>query len=446
MNVQWTGYDVNGAPIRGVIDAPSTAEARELLRKRGVFVSSVSQADEGAQVDSARGRTGTLGTQAGESVGIAGIITGGYSSLASAFGATSRLRSTGLMVRQLAVLVQTGTPLAESLLVLEKQIPDGRFREVMRDVRERVENGGTLNESMAAHPKWFGPVVTSLIAAGESRGKLAEMLLRIATLNRQEVKVRQSLSGAMIYPSLLMAIAFAVVVAMVAFVMPRFQGMFENLGADLPPTTQVLMSASAFLRTWWWAVLAAVVPGGLGLLAWVVSESGRGVRDRALLMLPQVRGVARSLITARIARILGVLLDGRVTLVDALALTSASAGNGLYQSLLREAQDAVTRGESMCGALSDARLIPASVCEAVRSGERSGQLAAVLLSVADFMDEDNEISLRTISSLIEPVILIVLGLVVGVIATSMFLPLFDLTSAGGGAGGAGSVGGTGGAP
>jgi type IV pilus assembly protein PilC len=433
VNVRWNGYDVNGSPARGVIDAPSIGEAREMLRKRGVFVSGLSEADAASDQRS-DGTRANQSANASSSGGALGMVTSGWTSLSMAFGATSRLRSTGLMVRQLAVLVQTGTPLAESLLVLEKQIPDGPFREVMRDVRERVENGGTLNEAMASHPAWFGPVVTSLIAAGESRGKLADMLLRIATLNRQEVKVRQSLSGAMIYPSLLLFIAFIVVVAMVAFVMPRFEGMFENLGADLPPTTQMLMSASAFLRAWWWAVLLVTVPTGLGGLAWLLSESGRGLRDRALLMLPQIRGVARSLITARIARILGVLLEGRVTLVDALALTGASAGNSLYRTLLREAQDAVTRGESMCGALSDARLIPPSVCEAVRSGERSGQLAPVLLSVADFMDEDNEISLRTISSLIEPIILIVLGLVVGVIATSMFLPLFDLTSAGGGAG------------
>jgi type II secretory pathway component PulF len=192
------------------------------------------------------------------------------------------------------------------------------------------------------------------------------------------------------------------------------------------------MVLSALLRSYWWAVLGSVVAVGVGLKVWLSSAAGRESLDRALLTTPQVGKMSRSFATARIARMLGTLLDGKVALLDALELTKQSMRNSLYVGLLTRAQEAVTRGENVSSALADPMLIDASVCDALRSGEKTGRMSTVLVSVADHMDEDNEVLLKTLTGLMEPAILVILGLIVGVIAISMFLPLFDLTAASGG--------------
>lgn len=292
-----------------------------------------------------------------------------------------------------------------------------------------------VSEVMARHPENFDAIARSLVTAGEQGAKLEPLLDRLARLMRQQVRTRKMLLGAMIYPCLLITIACVVLAAMVGFVMPRFEGLFKSLQAPLPPSTRVLMDIGAFLRSNWWMVLGGVAAGVVSLMAYLKSSGGQRARDHALVRLPQIGRAVRSLATARVARVLGVLLDGRVPLLDALKLLRGATGNAAYAELVERAEQAVTRGEGLAAALSGGNLIPPSVCEAIRNGEKSGRLGAVLTSVADYMDEDNEVVLKTATNLIEPIILMVMGLLVGAVAISMFLPLFDLTSASGTGGG-----------
>jgi len=220
---------------------------------------------------------------------------------------------------------------------------------------------------------------------------------------------------------------------MLGFVLPRFEGLFKSLDTPLPPTTKVLMAASHLLRERWYFAAGGVALVGFSFKMWITSTTGRLSIDRFSVRAPQVSKVTRSFATARIARVLGVLVAGKVPLIDAIKLTRLSSNNTLYQALLDRAEDAVTRGENISSAFADPVLIHPSVCEALRSAERSGQIGPVLLSMADHLDEDNEILVKSAASIIEPLILMILGVLVGGVAISMFLPLFDLTAAGGGA-------------
>lgn len=411
MKFRCAAYDRAGRAISEVVEAADAREASEALRRRGVFVSSV-EPEQAPRAESTPGG-GTRG--------------GG-----------SRLKNLAAFARQLSVLIATGTPLAEALASVERQAPDGAWRAVLSDLRRRVEEGRQLSEAMQAHPGWFDPVSRSMVAAGESGGRLEAMLDRLAKLTRQQQKVRSSIIGAMVYPSLLICVAGAVLVVMLVFVMPRFEGLFKTLTTPLPPSTRVLMSAGRALREEWPYFVGGAVAAGVGVRLALGGARGRPARDALLVRLPQIGAIARGVATARLARVLGVLLEGKVPLLDALRLARESAGNTQYTGLMAAAEEAVGRGESVSAVFASPegrRLVSASVFEAVRSGERSGQMAPALLTIADALDEDNELVLRSLASIVEPLILIALGLIVGGVAMSMFLPLFDLTAASGPGGG-----------
>ena len=247
--------------------------------------------------------------------------------------------------------------------------------------------------------------------------------------------VRQTVAGAMVYPCLLVVVAISVLIVMMCFVMPRFSGLFQTLDAPLPPTTKLLMSISWFLRSWWWALAGVLALAGVGLVAWIGTAPGKQAFDSLILKAPQIGRLSRSLITARIARLMGLLLESRVPMLECLTLTRQSLTNENYARLMDRTQESLTRGEPFSSVLGSDGLISPSVVEAVRNAERTGQVGPVLSSMADFLDEENEVIVKSLTSLLEPLILITLGLVVGFVAISMFLPLFDLTSTAGGGGG-----------
>ncbi len=405
MKLTYEAIDETGKDVADEIEAISAADATETLRGLGLTVTTISE------VRRARIATDSAHTVRGQ---------------------PRRLKNLMLMARQLAVLIRTGTPLADALGAIARQLPEGPWRNVVSDVHEQVEGGSTLSEAMRRYPACFNDICTSLVAAGESSGRLEALLDRLAQLTRQQLKVQRTLMSAMIYPLLLMIVGLGVVVAMVVFVLPRFSDLFASLDAPLPPSTAILMAAADFLRGRWWMILIALVAVAIATKIAFSRPAGRRGLDRALVRMPGCGHVVRSLLTARFARVLGVLLESRVPLLEALELVRQSTGNILYADLLGRAQEAVVRGESLSAVLATSTLISPYVSEAIRHGEQSGQISPVLLEMAEFMDEENESLVSTLARLVEPIMLIVLGGIVGVIAISIFLPLFDLTSLAGG--------------
>lgn len=403
MRFRYDGLGPDGAPAKGTVDAPSEREAQESLRRRGLFVTKIARDEDAASP--------AAGAPSGSSGGMRGS------------------KELSHFLRQLAVLVSTGTPLVESIAALERQTPDGPWKDTLVDVRRRVEEGAQFSEAMAHHSRRFDAVCRSLVAAGESGGRLPEMLERLAMLVRQQQKIRGAVVGALVYPALLMLVSAGVITAMLFFVLPRFEGLFQTLGAPVPTSTRILLDLAQYLRNNWYWVLGGVVAAAVAARLWLTSPVGRRTVHRALVTLPTVGNVFRSMATARMARVLGVLLEGKVVLLDSIRLARESSGNACFADMLAQAEEHVSRGEAMSAVFSSSGLVPGAVCEAVRSGERTGRIGQVLTSVADYMDEDNELLVKTLMGIIEPVILIGLGVVISLLSASMFLPLFDLTSA-----------------
>jgi len=280
---------------------------------------------------------------------------------------------------------------------------------------------------MAKYPA-FDELYRAMIAAGESGGDFQNILNRLTKIVRQELSIRNSVSGAMVYPSLLLVVASGVLVLLAFTVLPRFKELFETLDAPIPASTSMIMVTAEYAKTYWWIVLAVVGVTGFCLFKWIRTEKGNRIKDIVHIRIPVFGKLVREFKTAKFARVLGVLMEARVPLLESLEIAQNSSNNVLYEELIVSARDKVERGESMSDAFSGSSLLSTSVCEAIRNGEQTGRVGEVLMSLADIMDEDNDIVIRSLTSIIEPLILVVLGLFVGFIALSLFLPLFDLTA------------------
>lgn len=403
MKLAYCACDKSGQKVADTIEAPDPGSAAESLRRRGLYVIEIAEADQ-LPARSAGGGSGGPGR-------------------------TRRIKDLALFTRQLSVLVSTGTPLVQAIGALERQVKEGPWRNVISSIRTRLEEGTSLSEAMEGRREYFDSAYCSLVAAGESSGKLAAMLDRLAGLKQKQLHVRNSIIGAIVYPSFLTVIAAAVFAMLLVFVVPRFAELFDTLDVPLPTSTRILVGFSAVFRSYWWVMLAGLIGSILAMRMWVRTPGGRRAVDTLVLRLPKIGGIVKSFAVARITRLLGVLLHSHVPILEALKLTTHAASNVHYSELIARAEDMVARGEPIWSAFSDTDLVSPSVCEAVRNGEQSGQLGTLLLNVADFLDDENEIVTRSLTSIIEPVILVVLGLLVGVVAISLFLPLFDLTAA-----------------
>lgn len=411
MKFAYEAFDAAGKRSRGTVEAAGQHEAAEALRRQGLFAASVDAAVAGG--GGGRDDPAAAPAVAGRRVRM---------------GKGRKLKNLAIFTRQLSVLVACGTPLADALGALERQSKDVAWREVVAALRLRVEEGVPLSDAMAGYPDVFDAVARSLVAAGEAGGIFDKMLDRLAVLTKKSLHVRQAIVGAMVYPALLIVLAVNVLCSMLLFVLPKFADMFASLDAPLPPTTRMLMQVSELLRGYWWAGLIGVAGGVVGARYWLRTAGGRRAVDTFAVYAPVLRTITRSFAVARITRVLGTLLNGRLPMLDALSLARQTARNVHFAALVARAEEAVNRGSTVSSAFAEGDLVQPAVVEAIRSGEQSGQVAALMLNMADFLDEENEVVVKSLTSILEPVILIGLGVVVGFIAVSMFLPLFDLTS------------------
>lgn len=413
MKLRFRAFDALGKASDGFVEAADEAEARALLRRDGLFVASVSPAADQPGSAALPSRLASA--------------RGGRARPRSLRG-RKRIRALATWARQLALLVSTGTPVVEAVSALELQCRDAPWAQVLARVRSRIEDGAALSQALEAEPAAFDPVVCSLVAAGESSGKLDVMLTRLADLLNNQLRVRDALVGALIYPAVLVGVSTGVLAVMVCYVLPRFSGLFKTLNVPLPPTTSALMGLSAFVRAYWWAVLLLLV-GGVGAAAYALSTArGRRARDTFLVRAWRLGRIFRSIATARMAKLLGTLLESRVPLLESLELARRASVNCLYADLLTRIKDAVTRGEAMSAELSASPLIEPALAQAVRNGEKTGRVPEVLSAMAAFLDEENQSLVKSLTTILEPAILLALGVIVGFVATSMFLPLFDLAS------------------
>ena len=404
MKFTYQAYTKSGSLKEGVIEASKESDASEQLRKQGLFVSTISAGDKVAKKSSNSPKKGIKKVHP--------KIVAGFA-------------------RELAVLVSTGTPLIDAISSIERQSTNESWAQVLTTVRTQLEEGDSFCAALESQRGIFDAVFRSLVAAGESSGNLDTMLLRVSILTRKQAQIRASILGAMMYPILLVGVALIVMGLLIGVVLPRFAGMFETLDTELPASTAVLMMISDFVRAYWWGLIPGVIATITGICVWLQKPAGKQLVGKIAIKLPQIGPIIKSFMTARITRLLGVLLDAKVPMIDAIKLTRESLGHDAYRELMDKAEDAVVRGEPISSAFLSNDLMLPSACEAMRNAEHSGQLADVLVHISDYLDEDNDTVIKSISSLIEPVIMVALGILVGFVAISMFLPLFDLTATAG---------------
>ncbi|MCC5822597.1 MAG: type II secretion system F family protein [Phycisphaerales bacterium] len=407
MKFSYSGYDKAGKTVSGVCEGTCIEEATEQLRRQGTFVVSIAEG-KGDKASAPKRQTKARRKKASP-------------------------KQIAQFSRELAVLVSTGTPIADAIESLEKQAENDQWRDVVGSVRRHLEDGDAFSEALESRPEIFDAVFVSLVAAGESSGQLDKMLNRLAMLTRRQAHVRSSVIAAMMYPLLLTMVCLAVLVLMLGVVLPRFSGLFETLDTPLPASTQVLVAISELMIGYWWLALPALLVAGWTAAWWLRTPPGKRTLERALLRAPKVGDIVRSFGTARVARILGTLLDAKVPMIEAIGLTRRSVSHHGFKELLDRAERGVTKGDPVSTAFIESDLFIASSAQAVRNGEQTGRMSEVLVHIADYLDEENESTVKALSSLLEPLIMVVLGGLVAFVAVSMFLPLFDLTASAGGA-------------
>lgn len=337
-------------------------------------------------------------------------------------------RNLALFTRQLAVMTGAGLPLVECLDILGRQEEDPRLRATIVQVRVHVEGGESLAAAMARYPGTFDALYTNMIAAGEAGGVLDAILKRLAAYIEATVRIRARVKSALTYPVAVVVISAIVVAAILWKVVPTFTSLFEGLGAVLPLPTRVVIAASDGIVVVGPALLLAAAAGALAMRRFYGTPRGRRLVDGAALRLPAVGGILRKVQVARFCRTLGTLLASGVPILDGLEITARTSGNAVIAEAVLAARGSIEAGESVAGPLEQTQVFPAMATRMISVGEATGALDAMLEKVARFYDEEVALAVGSLLTLLEPVMIAVLGVVVGGIVFAMYMPIFDLIS------------------
>lgn len=331
------------------------------------------------------------------------------------------------LTNQLAVMTDTGITLSVALGTLAGQQENPRLRQVLTEMKMTVEGGRDFSEALAQHPRLFDPTYVALVQAGEATGMLPEMLERIAGYLRKEVEARGRVRAALAYPLVMMALAAVVTIFLLTYVLPKFTPLFARQGSQLPRPTLLMMAVSESLLNYWyaWAVGAAALAAGFCWLR--AAPAGRQWLDWAKISAPVLGPLFRKVTISRCVRTLGTMIGSGVPVLKSLELSAAVCGNVFYQQLWQGALAQVTAGNRVCEALAHSPLLPPMLVQMIASGEETGKLDAVLSKVSNYYDQEVETSIKSVTSLIEPLLITIMGVVVGGIALAMMLPIFSLS-------------------
>ncbi len=329
---------------------------------------------------------------------------------------------------QLAVMVRAGISLRAALDGIAEQTDNPKFRAMLVQMKQDVEAGKQFSEALAKHPKLFSPLYVNMVRASEMSGSFSHMLDRIATYLTQQIETRSMVIGAMIYPSVIGTLAVAVTFFLLTFVLPRFAQVFEGKESALPWPTKFLMGLSAFMEVWWWAVLLGIL-GVLTLMFLVIrTEPGAWWFDRVKLKVPLFKKMFRALYISRSLHTMGELVNAGVPMLDTLKITGDISGNRLFKRLWRTVYNTVKQGKKIVHSLAKSPLLPKSVVQMVSAGEESGKLGEVLDQISAFYTKQLKEVIKRVTSMIEPIMIIMMGSIVGFIAMAIILPIFKLSS------------------
>ena len=329
---------------------------------------------------------------------------------------------------QISVMVRAGMSITDSLGAIAEQQQNRKFKAVITDLRDKIEGGRSFSQALAEHPEIFSGLYINMVASAEISGSLSEMLQKLAEYLDADAETRSQIKGAMVYPVIIAVMAVLVTIFLLTFVLPRFTAIFAGKEHLLPGTTKFLMAGSAFLRGYWFFIIPAV--GALigGFLYFIGTNIGRQWWDRTKLVLPLIRTLCRSLYITRGLHTMGVLTGAGVPILDTISITAQISGNVLYKNMWLGVYDEVRQGKKIASSLSRYNLMPTNVVQMIRSGEDSGTMSDVLGDVSDYYARELKTVVKTTVSMIEPIMIVLMGILVGFIAMSIVLPIFKMSS------------------
>ena len=329
---------------------------------------------------------------------------------------------------QLAVMIRAGISIRAALEGISEQVQNQKFRKILLQIKTDVESGKQFSEAIARHPKLFGPLYVNMVKASEMSGSFAKMLDRIAAYLQQEIETRKMVVGASIYPGIIALMAVSTTVFLLTFVLPRFAGVFKGKEEALPGPTKFLMGLSAFMVEWWWLLLAATVAFAIAFFAFIRTEIGGLWWDRFKISAPLLKRMFRALYISRSLQTMGELLNAGVPMLDTIAITGDVSGNRHYKRLWRSVYGSVKQGKKVQTQLQRSPLLPRSVVQMISAGEESGKLGEVLDEISTFYAKALKDAIKAVTSMIEPIMIVVMGSVVGFIAMAIILPIFKMSS------------------
>ena len=403
---QYEAMDSTGLEVKDTIEAPSEAEAQTLIREKGFYVTKIREQERKRRAQAAKRQA----NDRRKSFTIGGV----------------RSKQLTMFTRQLSTLQDAGLPVLRSLRILEGQNKPGALRNALMDVIEDIESGNTLSEAMSRQPKAFDNLYVNMVKAGEAGGALEVILQRLAEFKEKSQSLKRKIIGAMIYPAAVITVAGGIVAFIMVFIIPKFKEIFEGFELDLPQMTQLLITMSDWVAHYWYMLF--IIPFAVWLLIKLIKKNKTGafVIDWLSLRIPLIGKILHMGVIARITRTLGTLIASGVPILEGLIISRDTSGNAVFVRAFDNIYTAIREGETIAVPLKEAKIVDDLVVNMVDVGEETGALDDMLYKVADVYDEEVEVRVEALVSLLEPIMVVVLGLIVGFIVIALFLPLVQL--------------------
>lgn len=391
----YKGKTASGKEVSGEVEASNKGDAEILLRKKRIRANSLKRKPMGMKMS----------------------LGGGVP-----------LKAMARFTRQFSAMTSAGLPLIQCLDILGEQTEDETLKAAIMQVASDIQGGGTLADSLSKHKKIFSELYCQMIAAGEAGGILDTILLRLAEYQEKADALRRKIKGAMTYPVIVAVVAVAAVAILMIFVVPIFANMFTDSGAKLPLPTRIVMGASDFIRNWFMAIFAVAGFGSFALFRYWKTEKGRFKMDHILLNAPILGDLERKSCISRFTRTLGTLLNSGVSIIDALQVTAKTSGNKVLELGIYKTLESISGGQTIADPLRATGVFPPMVIQMIAVGERTGGLSEMLIKVADFYDDEVDAAVDALTSMIEPLVIVVLGSIIGGVLVAMYLPMFEMAS------------------
>src|ERR671925_257813 len=398
----WEGKTAQGRVLKGELEAPNLEAVLAVLRDRRIrpVPNRIREKGEGLEKE----------------ITIPG------------FGEKVKSRDISLFTRQFATMIDAGLPIVQCLDILSEQSESKLLRNTVRTIRQDVEGGSTLADALKRHPKIFDDLYTNMVQAGEAGGVLNTILNRVALFIEKANKLKKKVKGAMIYPCTIVAVAVIVVAILLIFVIPVFAELYGSMGKALPAPTQITINISNWFVATWYYALFAIVAVVVGARFYYQTDQGRVNIDRLLLRLPIFGDLLRKVAVARFSQNMSILLSSGVPILDGLAITARTAGNKIVEKAIMDSRVSISQGKTVAEPLRESKIFPPMVCQMVAVGENTGGLDGMLRKVAELYEEEVDEAVANLTALMEPMIMVVLGVVLGGLGISMYLPIFQMGS------------------